>query len=121
MGEVKFEVAQIREILREVGRYGGIMRLLFVAEKTSPEGTENIAMTSEFEWQKHKDEDSLEEMERTRRTLHSQILQALLDQGWEPIGTDASGRVMALRRQLPEAPLPDPEALSWQPTRTWRN
>jgi len=26
VGEGKFEVAQIREILREVGRFGGIMR-----------------------------------------------------------------------------------------------
>jgi hypothetical protein len=46
VGEGKFEVAQIREILREVGRFGGIMRLLFIAENTSPEGTETIAMTS---------------------------------------------------------------------------
>lgn len=121
MAEGKFEVVQIREILREVGRFGGVMRLLFVAEKISPEGTENIAMTSEFEWQKHKDQRSQEEVERARRTLHSQILQALLEQGWEPIGTDASGRVMALRRQLPEAPLPETEAISWELTRSWRN
>jgi hypothetical protein len=120
MGEGKFEVAQIREILREVGRFGGIMRLLFVAEKTSPEGTETIAMTSEFEWQKHQDEESQDEMERARRTLHAQILQALLQEGWEPIGTDANGRVMALRRKLPEAPVADPEAFSWQLTRPWR-
>lgn len=121
MGEGKFEVAQIREILREVGRFGGIMRLLFIAEKTSPEGTETIAMTSEFEWQKQHDLESQEDVERARRTLHSQILQALLEEGWEPIGTDAGGRVMALRRKLPEAQVSDPEAFSRAPTRLWRN
>jgi len=61
-----------------------------------------------------------EAVERARRTLHSQILQALLQEGWEPIGTDANGRVMALRRKLPEAPVADPEAFSWQLTRPWR-
>ena len=121
MGEGKFEVAQIREIQREVGRFGGIMRLLFIAEKTSPEGTETIAMTSEFEWQKQHDQESREDVERARRTLHSQILQALLEDGWEPIGTDAGGRVMALRRKLPEAQVKDPEAFSREPTRLWRN
>jgi hypothetical protein len=121
MGEGKFEVAQIREIVREVGRFGGIMRLLFIAEKTSPEGTETIAMTSEFEWQKQHDQESQEDVERARRTLHSQILQALLEEGWEPVGTDAIGRVMALRRKLPEAQVTDPEAFSLELTRPWRN
>src|SRR4030067_98809 len=100
-GAGKFEVGQIREIVREVGRFGGIMRLLFIAEKTSPEGTETIAMTSEFEWQKQHDQESQEGVERARRTLHSQILQALLQDGWEPIGADARGRGMALRRKPP--------------------
>jgi len=54
MSETKHEIAQIREITHEVGRFGGIMRLLFVAERTTHEGTETIAMSNEFEWQKDK-------------------------------------------------------------------
>lgn len=123
MSEGKFEVAQIREIVHEVGRFGGILRLLFIAEKTSPEGTETIAMTSEFEWQKHQDQGSQEEIERSRRTLHSQVLQALLAEGWEPIGTDADGKVMSLRRKIPEEVSiseRETEPLTWEINGPWR-
>ena len=122
MSETKYEVAQIREIIREVGRFGGIMRMLFVAERTSPDGSETIAMSSEFEWQKNAEHYDDEDIERTRRTLHNHVLQALLAEGWEPIGTDGEGRVMALRRELPQR---DDEAhaaetFSWKLTHPWR-
>ena len=129
MSESKHEIAQIREITHEVGRFGGIMRLLFVAEKTTHEGTETIAMSSEYEWQKD-EKISEEELEQASRNMHNLVLQSLLADGWEPIGTDEKGRVMALRRTLknvepaepvetPEAPQPDAN-ISWGITAPWR-
>ena len=129
MSETKHEIAQIREITHEVGRFGGIMRLLFVAERTTHEGTETIAMSNEFEWQKDK-KLSDEELERASRKLHNMVLKSLLSEGWEPIGTDEKGRVMALRRTIageePGEPVenseptePD-ENLSWGITAPWR-
>ena len=129
MSETKHEIAQIREITHEVGRYGGIMRLLYVAERTTHEGTETIAMSKEFEWQKD-EKITDEELERAGRKLHNLVLQSLLSEGWEPIGTDEKGRVMALRRTLvgdePTEPAetseptePD-ENLSWGITAPWR-
>ncbi len=129
MGDVRHEIAQIREITHEVGRFGGIMRLLFVAERTTHEGTETIAMSSEFEWQKDK-KVSEQELEQAARQLHNRVLQSLLSDGWEPIGTDEKGRVMALRRTLrdeePTEPAEtteptEPDAnLSWGITAPWR-
>ena len=127
MSEAMYEIAQIREITREVGRFGGIMRLLFVAERTTHEGTETIAMSSEFEWQKDK-KVSEEELEQATRNLHNLVLQSLLSDGWEPIGTDEAGRVMALRRTLsaeepiqPTEPRDEPDTnLSWGITAPWR-
>ena len=129
MSDSKHEIAQIREITHEVGRFGGIMRLLFVAEKTTHEGTETIAMSSEYEWQKD-EKISEEELEQAARNMHNLVLQSLLADGWEPIGTDEKGRVMALRRTLksaepaepvetPEAPKPDAD-ISWGITAPWR-
>ena len=122
MPEDQFEVAQIREIRREVGRFGGIMRLLFVAERITVEATETIAMSTEFEWQMNvKVSDS--DMEQATRKLHTAVLQALLADAWEPIGTDGQGRVMALRRKIaqevPEAT--SAEQYSWQITHPWRS
>jgi len=124
--DVMFEIAQIREITHEVGRFGGIMRLLFVAERTTHGGTETIAMSSEFEWQKDK-KMSAEELERTSRNLHNLVLQSLLTDGWEPIGTDEKGRVMALRRKIGKEEATEPEEtenisdnLSWGITAPWR-
>lgn len=122
MAETVYEVAQIREIIREVGRFGGIMRMLFVAEKITPEGTETIAMSSELEWQK-KERPEQSELEDRGRAMHTSVLQALLAEGWEPIGADAKGRVMALRRELRgdgDSPIPA-DRLSWQYTHPWRN
>lgn len=121
MNETTYEVAQIRQITREVGRFGGIMRLLFVAERISPTGTETIAMSSEFEWQK---EQRLAEgeLEDTSRHLHGLVLQSLLRDGWEPVGTDEQGRVMALRRPI-EAEDPEKQSrgrFSWNFTHPWR-
>jgi hypothetical protein len=122
MPEDQFEVAQIREIRREVGRFGGIMRLLFVAERISVEATETIAMSTEFEWQMNvKVSDS--DMEQATRKLHTAVLQALLADAWEPIGTDDKGRVMALRRKIVQE-VPEgtsPEQYSWQITHPWRS
>ena len=126
MSETKHEIAQIREITHEVGRFGGIMRLLFVAERTTHEGTETIAMSREFEWQKDK-KVSEQELEQAARKLHSLVLQSLLSDGWEPIGTDEKGRVMALRRtlvgeepaEMSEPTEPD-DNLSWGITAPWR-
>ncbi|GMR10367.1 MAG: hypothetical protein BMS9Abin28_1188 [Anaerolineae bacterium] len=126
MGEAMFEIAQIREITHEVGRFGGIMRLLFVAERTTHEGTETIAMSSEFEWQKD-EKIPEEELEQAARNLHNLVLQSLLSDGWEPIGTDERGRVMALRRTLgaevatqPTEPNKPDTNLSWGITAPWR-
>lgn len=122
MPETIYEVAQIREIVREVGRFGGIMRMLFVAEKITPDDSETIAMSSELEWQKKEQPDEAE-LEEKARVMHNLVLQSLLKDGWEPIGADAKGRVMALRRVLVEG---DDQAipadkLSWQFTHPWRN
>ena len=129
MSETKHEIAQIREITHEVGRFGGIMRLLFVAERTTHEGTETIAMSREFEWQKDK-KVSDQELEQAARKLHNLVLQSLLSDGWEPIGTDEKGRVMALRRTLTgeeptmsaetSEPIEPDENLSWGITAPWR-
>lgn len=123
MTETIYEVAQIREIVREVGRFGGIMRLLYVAERTTPEGTETIAMSAEVEWQK-KERPSDAELEDKTHALHNLVLQSLLKDGWEPIGADANGRVMALRRVLTpgdgDSAIPG-DKLSWQMTHPWRN
>ena len=122
MPEDQFEVAQIREIRREVGRFGGIMRLLFVAERITVEATETIAMSTEFEWQMNvKVSDS--DMEQATRKLHTAVLQALLADAWEPIGTDGQGRVMALRRKIAQE-VPEgtsAEQYSWQITHPWRS
>ncbi len=126
MSKAKHEIAQIREIAHEVGRFGGIMRLLFVAERTTHEGTETIAMSSEFEWQKA-EKIPEEELEQATRNLHNMVLQSLLSDGWEPIGTDEKGRVMALRRTLgaeeptePTEPGEPDTHLSWGITAPWR-
>ena len=129
MSETKHEIAQIREVTHEVGRFGGIMRLLFVAERTTHEGTETIAMSREFEWQKDK-KVSDQELEKAARKLHNLVLQSLLSDGWEPIGTDEKGRVMALRRTLTSdesanrvgtsQPTEPDENLSWGITAPWR-
>ncbi len=129
MSDIKHEVAQIREVTHEVGRFGGIMRLLFVAERTTHEGTETIAMSSEFEWQKDKKMPQ-EELDRAARKLHNLVLQSLLSDGWEPMGTDEKGRVMALRRKLvseepaeqaeSKEPLEPDSNLSWGITAPWR-
>jgi hypothetical protein len=122
MPDDTFEVAQIREIVREVGRFGGIMRLLYVAEKITAEDTETIAMSTEFEWQMNvKISDS--DKEQATRKLHTVVLQALLADAWEPIGTDDKGRVMALRRKITqEIPEGSPaEQYSWQITHPWRS
>jgi hypothetical protein len=122
MPEDQFEVAQIREIVREVGRFGGIMRLLYVAEKITAEDTQTIAMSTEFEWQMNvKISDS--DKEQATRKLHTVVLQALLADAWEPIGTDDKGRVMALRRKITqEIPEGSPaEQYSWQITHPWRS
>lgn len=122
MPDDQFEVAQIREIRREVGRFGGIMRLLFVAERITVEDTETIAMSTEFEWQLNvKVSDS--DMEQATRKLHTAVLQALLADSWEPIGTDNQGRVMALRRKIAQE-VPEgasAEQYSWQITHPWRS
>lgn len=122
MSEDPYEVAQIREITREVGRFGGIMRLLFVAEKITVENTETIAMSTEFEWQTN-EKLSESELEQATRKLHTVVLQALLADGWEPIGTDAKGRVMALRRKMRvgESEGYSAEQFSWQITHPWRS
>ena len=129
MSETKHEIAQIREVTHEVGRFGGIMRLLFVAERITHEGTETIAMSREFEWQKDK-KVSDQELEQAARKLHNLVLQSLLSDGWEPIGTDEKGRVMALRRTLTSEepanlaetsePTEPDENLSWGITAPWR-
>jgi len=122
MPEDQFEVAQIREIRREVGRFGGIMRLLFVAERISVEDTETIAMSTEFEWQLNV-KVSESDMEQATRKLHTAVLQALLADAWEPIGTDSQGRVMALRRKIAQE-VPEgtsAEQYSWQITHPWRS
>ena len=77
-----------------------------------------------------------QELERATRKLHNMVLQSLLADGWEPIGTDEKGRVMALRRTLvsevpaeeteqptesPTEPPTEPdENLSWGITAPWR-
>lgn len=123
MGETIYEVAQIREIVREVGRFGGIMRLLYVAERTDPEGTETIAMSTEYEWQKGVEPDPAEREDKAHE-LHNLVLQSLLKDGWEPIGADTNGRVMALRRVLvqgdPKPPAGGTNRLLWQLTHPWR-
>ena len=122
MPEDQFEVAQIREIRREVGRFGGIMRLLFVAERITVEATETIAMSTEFEWQLNV-KVSESDMEQATRKLHTAVLQALLADAWEPIGTDSQGRVMALRRKIAQE-VPEgtsAEQYSWQITHPWRS
>jgi len=98
------------------------MRLLFVAERITVEATETIAMSTEFEWQMNvKVSDS--DMEQATRKLHTAVLQALLADAWEPIGTDSQGRVMALRRtvaqEVPEGT--SAEQYSWQITHPWRS
>lgn len=123
MTETIYEVAQIREIVREVGRFGGIMRMLFVAERITPEGSETIAMSTELEWQKN-EELPEGELDEKARAMHMLVLQSLLKDGWEPIGSDAQGRVMALRRPSADGdgdqPIPA-DKLSWQFTHPWRN
>lgn len=127
MSETVYEVAQIREIVREVGRFGGIIRLLFVAERTGPESSETIAMSTEIEWQKGKELPAAE-LEDRSRVLHNLVLQSLLKDGWEPIGSDHKGRVMALRRVLGEGdrkgegeqPIPA-DKLAWELTHPWRS
>ena len=118
MSETKHEIVQIREITHEVGRFGGIMRLWFVAERTTHEGTETIAMSNEFEWQKDK-KVSEQELEQATRKMHNMVLQSLLSDGWEPIGTDEKGRVMALRRTLvTEEPAETTESTPAEPDET---
>ena len=122
MPDDTFEVAQIREIVREVGRFGGIMRLLYVAEKITADETETIAMSTEFEWQMNvKISDS--DKEQATRKLHTAVLQALLADAWEPIGTDDKGRVMALRRKILQEEQDGiaAEQFSWQITHPWRS
>ncbi|MEE9215909.1 MAG: hypothetical protein V3U32_00595, partial [Anaerolineales bacterium] len=85
--------------------------------------------SSEFEWQKDK-KVSEQELEEAARQLHNRVLESLLSDGWEPIGTDERGRVMALRRTLtgeePNEPsetteLTEPDNnLSWGITAPWR-
>ncbi|MFV1858726.1 MAG: hypothetical protein ACC647_05170 [Anaerolineales bacterium] len=97
-----------------------------MAERTTHEGTETIAMSSEFEWQK--DEKIPEEvLEQATRNLHNLVLQSLLSDGWEPIGTDEKGRVMAFRRRLdaeeptePTDPSEPDTNLLWGITAPWR-
>jgi hypothetical protein len=122
MPEDTYEIAQIREIVREVGRFGGIMRLLFVAERITVDKSETIAMSSEFEWQKsEKLTDS--DLEQATRKLHTTVLQALLKDAWEPVGTDNRGRVMALRRKIrqEESASAPAERYSWEVTHPWRS
>jgi len=84
-------------------------------------------MSNEFEWQKDKKVPE-QELERATRKLHNMVLQSLLADGWEPIGTDEKGRVMALRRTLVSKvpaeetePSTEPdENLSWGITAPWR-
>lgn len=84
-------------------------------------------MSNEFEWQKDKKVPE-QELERYTRKLHNMVLQSLLADGWEPIGTDEKGRVMALRRTLvveepvekTEQPSEPDENLSWGITAPWR-
>ena len=96
--------------------------MLFVAERITVENTETIAMSTEFEWQKDA-EPSESEIEHATRKLHTAVLQALLADGWEPIGTDVKGRVMALRRKIRvdgQEAYPA-EQFSWEITHPWRS
>jgi hypothetical protein len=98
------------------------MRLLFVAERITVDKTETIAMSTEFEWQRdQKISDS--DLEQATRKLHTGVLQALLKEAWEPVGTDNRGRVMALRRKIrqEESPTEPAERYSWEITHPWRS
>ncbi len=100
MAEPKFEVAEIRQITREMGLFGGIFRSLILAERISSSGAKIIARSRMVEWRKSDERYRQIRVETEIGSAYQQILQVLLADGWEPLGTDPEGRVVTLRRRI---------------------
>ncbi len=103
MTELKFEIVELEEVTREVGRFGGIFRTVVIARRIGPAGIQVLAESDEIEWRRSDGIDARQDSENGIRAAHQRIIQSLLARGWEPMGVDAAGRVVTLKRRLPAA------------------
>jgi hypothetical protein len=91
MAELKFEICQLREILR------GTPPLTIVITYIAESANKAIAKSREATWYVFQSHAAFEKL---RSELHQEVLSQLLANGWEPFGTDDQGRFMAFRRSL---------------------
>ncbi len=106
----KFEIAEIKQVTREVGFFGGIFRSIVEVERISPSGTETIARSDVVEWRVSDRRHGAVELDRKIRAIHQKALQGLLADGWEPMGTDPHGRVVTLRRPVRQSATRGPDS-----------
>ncbi|GAB4442743.1 MAG: hypothetical protein Kow00120_11730 [Anaerolineae bacterium] len=93
----KYEVCQLRYKTESGSLFSGPRwRVVFEAEKTSFAGSENIASV-EIPCK------NLEKVSEAINEAHNSILQRLLTDGWEPVGTDETGKIMAFRRPITDS------------------
>lgn len=107
MAEPEFEYCEIKEAHLDSGflgmGFGQPRPAYFVAYQGSTiisRSREFVFRTSESYSPEDKEAAVSEQIKRYKDGAHHYVLQRLLSQGWEPVGTDEAGRMTTLRRPV---------------------
>lgn len=99
MASSRYEIVEVRRIDQELGRYGGVFRSVYQAERVGFPGRRVLTRSHEVEWRRSDLTYRSDDLHAKLRAAHDQVLDFLLARGWEPLGTDQTGRVATLRRK----------------------
>ena len=97
-----YEIIEIEEVTEALGRSGNGRRTVFIASKISPISKITLFESTPIEWHISNDASKTAALERRLENGYYKVLQRLLGEGWEPIGTAPNGRVRSMRRPIPD-------------------
>lgn len=100
MTRSKYEIVEIEELCERIGHSGRSRRTTFKASKLSPIGKTTLHKSKPIEWRTTNDKLKTAQLERELETVYHKLLESLLADGWEPIGTSPNGRVRSMRRLI---------------------
>lgn len=98
-----YEIVEVRRIDREIGRFGGIFRTVFQADRLSSTGRRVMTRSDEIEWRRSDLTYRRDDFETKLQAAHDEVVQFLLGRGWEPLRSDDTGRVTTFRRKSEES------------------
>ncbi|WKZ43704.1 MAG: SHOCT domain-containing protein [Anaerolineales bacterium] len=103
MSQNQVEYCQLR--LEETKpRVDSLTRIAYFQRYVAYQGNDIVAKSDEFVrdieiWASEKKQNEQHQYaDKVRETAYHQIFQQLINEGWEPLGTDGDGRVMSFKR-----------------------